>query len=348
MSGVWLLLGPEEGEKSVFLKATIAAATKASGGEPDVHRAYPYDTNIVDLVARLRTGALFAAHRVLILGEVDAIRSQSDVAVLADYCADPAPDATLVLQSAELPGKIPSRLVRAVPKERQKIFWEMFENRQVDWVRTFFRKQGIAADGDVITFILDMVGGITQDLQQECGRLAQYFGEGARLRLEEVEGYLYHSREENVFTLFERLASRDAAGALEVLEKVLLSRQADPIAILAGLLWQVRTLHNLSAMTDEGFPPAEAFTRLKVRGKRQQRIYQEARGHYTTAEIEGLVVLIADTDRAVRTNRAELHRVLLQLLVFRATLGSRRLETRPRRLEMSPRGPREAAPGPTP
>ena len=329
MSGVWLLLGPEEGEKTQFIDQIIKRITRESGGAPELHRVYPYDSSVVDIVALLRNGSLFASHRAVIFSGVHDVKAANDVTVLAEYCGTPSQEATLFLVSSQLSGRVAAALVRAVPKDRQKIFWEMFENRKVEWVHSFFRKKNIEIDRDASQFITEMVEGNTRDLEQECGRLALFFsssavdGEVPGLHLEQVERYLYHSKEENVFTLFDRVARRDGAGAQEVLDKILLSHQADPVQLLGGLLWQVRVLHQIKALVEEGYAPTEACARLKVRGKRQQRIYIEALRLYSLAETEGMILQIADADRLIRTTRSELHRVVLQLFLLKTVRGTR-------------------------
>ncbi len=321
MGGVWLLLGPERGEKEAFVEAAIAGLKKSSGSEPEIHRAYPFDTRMVDLVALLRNGSLFASHKVVILSNVEGIKGQGDLALLADYCGTPSVDATLFLLSDQI-GDVSSRITKAVPKERQKIFWEMFEGRKVEWIKAFFRKRRIEIEQDAVDFILEMVENNTHDLDLECGRLADYFSSEGRLGLEQVQTYLYHSREENVFTLFERLAERDFGGSQEVLDKILLARESEPFAILGGLLWQVRKLAALHELLAENYQPEEALARLNVRSKRSQKVYLEAKRRFSREETQGLIVLIADTDRRIRTGRSETHRLMLELFIYRATASA--------------------------
>jgi DNA polymerase III subunit delta len=315
--GVWLLLGPERGEKDAFLDSALSSLRKSAGSDVEVQKLYPFDTRMVDLVALLCNGSLFAPHRAVILGNAEAVKGQTEAAILADYCAAPAPGATLFLLSDEV-GDISSRVLKAVPKDRQKIFWEMFEGRKVEWVKAFFRKRRVDVDQETIEFILETVENNTHDLQAECGRLADYFGSAGRVTLEQAQTYLYHGRQENAFTLFDRLAVRDFAGCLEVLDKILLAREAEPFAILGGLLWQVRKLHAFHLLVADNYAPDEAIARLGVRSKKSQRTYLEARRLYSREQVEALVLLIADTDRRIRMGRAETHRLLMEMFLYRA------------------------------
>ena len=64
-----------------------------------------------------------------------------------------------------------------------------------------------------------MIENNTKDLKSECSKLALFFGPGASIKTEELEKYLYHSKEENVFTLFESIAQRNFDLSLEILSK---------------------------------------------------------------------------------------------------------------------------------
>ena len=60
-----------------------------------------------------------------------------------------------------------------------------------------------------------------------------------------------------------------------------------------------------------------------MRGKRQQRIYVDAQRLYSLAETEAMILQIADADRLIRTTRAELHRVVLQLFLLKTIRHNR-------------------------
>jgi DNA polymerase-3 subunit delta len=316
MSDVHLLLGPEQGEKDRFVRDLIDRIHKEAGEAPAVTRVYPFDASVVDIVATLRNRGLFASHHVVIINDIDLIKGQADTALIAEYCANPSPQSTLILLSSQVRG-ISQRIERAVPKSCRRIFWELFENRKQDWIRSFFRQRGIRVGQGAIDLILEMVENNTRELENTCGRLATYFGEDATLQRENLEGFLYHGKEENVFSLFDHLAQHDLEGSLEILEKILLARESDPIGIIAGILWQVRRAHRVSELIGGGLGAEQALTRMDIRSKRIQRIYRTAASHYSTDQLAHFIVLLEQTDRKIRTSRSELHRLLLQLLLCR-------------------------------
>ncbi len=64
-AAVYLLLGPEVGEKDAFLQRLAGQLAKQAGGKPEIHRFYAFDVELAAVLATLRNGALFSPHRVI-------------------------------------------------------------------------------------------------------------------------------------------------------------------------------------------------------------------------------------------------------------------------------------------
>lgn len=318
-AAAYLLLGPEVGEKDAFLQRLTGQLAKQAGGQPEIHRCYAFDVELSQVVATLRNGSLFSPHRLVLLANAELLSRKSDLDLLAEYVARPAADATLVLLSEET-SRIDRRLEEIVAKENRIVFWELFENQKLGWIQNFFGKRRIQIAPPAASFLLEMVENNTRQLQDTCERLSVFFGEGGRIGYEDVERILYHSKEENVFTLFDKIASRDFPGSLEVLGKILLSREADPVQLLAGLLAQIRRLLALRRLLDGRYDLQEAFASLNLRGKRMQRLYGEAARRYSTAELEALVVLVARFDVRLRSLKTALAAILLELFLYYAVV----------------------------
>jgi DNA polymerase-3 subunit delta len=316
----WLLAGPEEGEKETRI-AAIAKQIEAKTGEaPERHRFHAFESRMADVVMVLSNRSLFAKHRLVLLRGAENIKGKAEAEILAAYLASPANDATLVIETSELPGAIDASLVKLVPKPSQVIFWEMFDSAKKGWIVNFFRQHQVALEPGVVDHILDMVTNNTRELRAECERLALYVGPGATLDLERAEQYLYHSKEENVFTLFDRLAVRDHAGSQEVLDKILLAGDNDPQQVAAGLLWQFSRMVKYRRLVDgEHFNPDEALAALKIRGRRNQATVQAAAKSYRGGDLDAIVALLAELDARFRMGRADLHPLMLQMAVYYIT-----------------------------
>ena len=313
--GVHLLLGPELGQKGEFV-AQIVAAAEAGDGDIEVLRTFPYDTDLVDLVATLRTPGLFTSHRVVVLQEVQDLRAGNQLDALLGYGAEPSPASTLVLTSGGMARDLPAALPRMVPSARTRIFWEMFENQRESAVQRAFRARGVRIDAEACALILELAPTDGAALEALCSGLAGFFPPNSYVAVEEIEPYLYHGREETVFSLFDRVVARDLQGCLETLTTLLLARRGDAIQILAMLHSQFLRLTRFKELLAAHTAPAQAMKELRITGKRMQRTLQEAHRRYPDAEMEPIQRLLVEFDTRARLFSQELTEPLLQLLLY--------------------------------
>ena len=333
MNQAFLLLGPEEGEKALFIEQNTDGIEKRLGEKPELYRFYSFESQVSEITALLRNGSLFSKYKIVILNNAELIKKKDDVSLLVEYLKNPIEAATLFLVSTEYEKEISGAVRRALPASNIKTFWEMFENKKIGWIMNFFHKRNISIERDAADFLLEMIQNNTRDLEQGCSKLVQFFGEGSNLRIETIEKYIYHSREENVFTLFERFAVKDFPACQEVLNKILLSKESDPQVILSGLLWQIRNLLKMKTLIENNYPMGEVFSKLKMRNRKSQRIYTLADKSYSREETQNLVMLISEFTVRLRSVSVEMSYLLLQLFLYYATLrGGRLPESRERLL----------------
>lgn len=310
----YLLLGPEAGEKAAFVETITKQLAKKNGEPPEEHRFYPFETPVGEVIALLRNGSLFARHRLVSYRNIHELTKKEEVGLLVDYLASPSPDATLLLESDET--QVDKRIAKAVSGDASKVFWEMFDNQKRGVIKSTFARAGLSIDEDAVEMLLDLVDNNTRDLRSECDRLSLFFGSGKRIELADVERYIYHSKEENVFTLFDRIASGDFPATLETLRAILLSGEGNGVQLVGGLLWQFRRLLAAKGLLAERYGREEVWAKLGIRSKRSQRSYAEGLSTYSLPELKRIIVLIARYDALLRSTRAELQPLLLELFLY--------------------------------
>ena len=311
-----LLVGPEEGQKSEFIDAIREELAAKLGEQPEVSRFYAGEGRMAEVALCLRNKTLFSKHRLVIVADVEEVSRAEEVRALVECLEAPPEDATLLLLSSGFMGDIDKRISAAVPKENQKIFWEMFENQKQGWIAAFFRQKRIAIEPAAAEYILDMVENNTRDMRTECERLAQFFGPDSSIGLDSVEQYLFHSKEENVFTLFERICEKDLALSEEVLDKILLSKEAEASQIASVLLAQFRKLAGLKRLLEENYELAEACPKMRIFGRKSQNSFLEGTRKYSFADISAVTLLLAEFEERFRSVKADLHHLLLHLLIY--------------------------------
>jgi DNA polymerase-3 subunit delta len=324
----YLFLGPEEGLKADEVSNIRQGLAKKLGAPPDEHRFYVPDESLSQVVDVLRNGSLFAAHRLVIVSGVDQVRKKAELQPLLDYLAAPSPEATLVLLADSL--RVDPKIDRLVPGEHRKVFWEMFENQKHSWILAYFRRHRVTISDEAIDLILEVVENNTQELRRQAEKLCTFVGPDGSVGVDEVDTFIYHSREENVFTLFAHVAADNFEAALMALDKLTTSGESNPVQTIGGLVFQFRRLLALRLLLDNDVSLETAFSRLNIRGKRIQSEYGEGVRKYMASELESSIHLLTEYDALFRSQRPGIHRCLLELMVYQLFYSSTRLVRAPR------------------
>ena len=69
-------------------------------------------------------------------------------------------------------------------------------------------------------------------------------------------------------------------------------------------------------MLAESYEASEAFTKLRIFSKKNQKTYVEGAKKFTPADIAVIIQLIAAFDERFRSVKTDLHELLLHLLVY--------------------------------
>ncbi len=326
MAPLHLLLGPEIGEKKTHIEKLRASLAKELGTEPEEERYYCQDCKPGALVSQLLNGSLFSSHRLVQYIGVEQLSGKTEIAPLLDYAKHPSPEISLIMLSDEV--GVEKALKEAVGEKNCTVFWEMFEDRKEEWLRSFFRKEGMRISEKAVDAILDLVENNTDALRRECSRLALFLPKDKEIDEETVESYLSHNRQEDAFSLFDRLACGELREALESLEKMLFSKEGEPIGILAGLLWSFKRLETWLILQNDGLRPDEAFLRSGIKSKKLQGLYKEAARRYPLPACRRVLSRITEADYSLRSGGAVTEKIIMQKLIYETVVkAGQRIQT---------------------
>jgi DNA polymerase-3 subunit delta len=321
---VYLYTGPEFGERNDAVLA-VKASMKKKFGSLDEYLYYAPETTVGDAVAVLQSGSLFTAATCVVLRGAENIKTKSEMDLLASWISSVSAQkkaaAALVLVSDEI--SVDSRVEKLVPKENRHIFWELFEDRKQEWLQSFFRKAGYQLQPEAADTILDLVENNTEALRTECGRFFLCFPEGREITAADVENILAHNREESAFTLFDVMSDFRVApqkrleNALEVLQKIRLSKNSSAVMLIAGLTSCFRRLafwHGINAkgmQPDDSVLKAGGFTSRKARTQ-----YRSAAQVWTAGQTAAITALLGSADINIRSGGSALEETLLQVMLY--------------------------------
>jgi len=311
---VEILAGPETGRRNDRIAQIRKDCAEAWGAPPEEHRLYAFETGVQELLGLLRNGSLFSEGKLVLLFGAEAIKGKADLASLAQYFRSPAEKTTLLLITESY--GIDTYLEDAAGKDRKKIFWELGADEKDRWVRDYFRREGLEIEPEAVEAILELVENNTEALRLECSRLALFFPRGGTVSAEAVESYIAHNRDEDAFSLFDRLASGDLERSLETLGAILVSREGTGIGLLGGLLWSFRRLRALEEVLAEGRTWEQATRLHRISSRKLQAVYDSARRLWPRAVCESLIAFGVETDAQLRALGSGYERLLLELFVY--------------------------------
>lgn len=311
---VEILAGPETGRRNERISQIRKDCAEAWGSPPEEHRLYAFETGVQDLLGLLRNGSLFSDGKLVLLFGAESVKGKADLAALAQYMRSPAERTTLVLVTEGY--GIEKYLEDAAGKDGKKIFWELGADEKDRWVRDYFRREGLEIEPEAVDAILELVENNTEALKTECSRLALFFPRGQTVTAEAVETYIAHNREEDAFSLFDRLASGDLERSLETLHAILVSREGSGIGLLGGLLWSFRRLRALEEVLADGAPWEQAVRVQRITSRKLQSVYDAARRLWPRSACESLIAFGVETDAQLRALGSGCERLLLELFVY--------------------------------
>lgn len=327
----YALLGPETGKKSTYIKSIHAQCNEAYGGASELHRFYPFETENGEALEVLLNSSLFADHRLVIISQADKL-SQVTVQSLCTYLDSPVDDATLVLVSSE--NSISKKLQKMIPSQQVVMFWELFEDQKLQWLEEFFSSRGMEITEEAAALFLDLVENNTQEMRTVAMMFCSYLntlnlGDPVTVTDAEVESFVYHSKKENVFSLFAKIVQRDFPGTLEIYRTMELAGEMIPAPFFAGLLWQFRRLLHLLELMQQRWLPEEAMERTMVlgkkapiKGRRNAAVYLQGAKHYSIPQVRSIIIALQECESLLREIRSDMHSLAVEMMLYRIVVKS--------------------------
>ncbi|MDR1316857.1 MAG: DNA polymerase III subunit delta [Spirochaetales bacterium] len=295
---LYLLLGPETGNKNTFIADIRGTLTQETGEAPEEYHFYAFETSLQEVVAILRNASLFASRKLVLVSCAEDIRKKDEITLLTGYAKNPSKNSVLIFMSDGF--QVDKKISDCVGAKGVQKFWEMFNDKKEGWVRNCFQRRKVTLGPGAAELFLEMVENTTLEMERECAGLCFFKGENSEVTCADIETYLYHSRQETVFSLFQTVCALDLEMSLEILDKLLLEGESGPVQLLSVLLWQFKNLLTYIRLLELNTPPDEAFARLNIK-QPSRPMYREGAKNFSQRQLESILVLFADFDEELRS-----------------------------------------------
>ena len=326
MGHSYLLLGPEKGLKEDAIKNI-----RSQIGQCDVSKFYAFEDYEAELFAQLNNNDLFADHKLVILDEVQDLKTAEKIKPLVQYIQNPSDCATLVMTSTEL--YVNSALMGAVEAQGKDYvlkFYELFESKKNEWLSNYFRRNGLSIDNKAITAIIEKVENNVQEFENTCSQMVIFLKtmpDKQSVTYEDVEEFLTHTREESEFTLFAFIARGKLESALECLHTLLRTKDSASVSSLCAsrlssyfrraLSVQINVSNGCGMSLRYG-EDNTAFSKKVFEGDRpismpkDREIYRDCCNRYTQKDMERILVTLAEYDIKIKEIGTSLQSIVME------------------------------------
>ncbi len=364
---VYYLWGDDDFRKSEAATRAVNAAVPVAMRDfnAEMHRGGDLDAGTLESV--LGTPPMMAERRVVVLRDAGALKKDAR-RVLDQYLTHPAENTVLILVAAA--GGKPDGALREHTTAVE--YEELTGDRLPRWIAHRASEQHATLTAEAAALLQQAAGPELATLAAEVDKLVSYARgaasapgapveastDGPKLTIDAdaVAAVVGIRRGETLSDLLDRIAARDAAGALALIEHVLSQPKTSAVSVVMALSVQTLAIAWGRARRDEGLPPGrlggEYFTLLKETGAYPMRPWGEAVATWTAAvdrwspaALDRALDALLATDVALKDTRLSTDEQLIASLVLSmcasAEPGVRSGDVPPPAL---PRGTRRGAP----
>lgn len=307
----YILLGPEIGEKKEYISGIKNEIIKKYGDGTEEFTYYPYDTDMSEVIDTAEGMSMFSSFKIIIINDCSELKKK-DIELFLQYLARPADDTVMIFTDQGT--KADPKLEKAAAEK--KIFWELDESRRKSFALNYFSRHNISLDQVGASLIAANSESNTLSVKNECDKLLLFFSDRKRLTGEEIEDFLFYNREENVFSLFDNILSGELEKTLDIAQNIMRSAEGAPIQLLAGLTWQFKRFLEFKTMLDDKYTPVDAFTKIGVRARKGQAVYNTGSRRYSTRETEQILSRCYYYDQLFRSVRIELQELYFPVFIY--------------------------------
>ncbi|HZU44139.1 MAG TPA: DNA polymerase III subunit delta [Terriglobales bacterium] len=294
------------------------------------------ETELVEILDRARTPSLMAPFQVFFIRGVKTLygRGSHDekFAALANYLANPNPDAVLIFVADHISIPADPRRMELTDRERYERIRETLgeycgivelarveESEAVRWVNDAASKQGVDMDKDAQRELVDALGGDMMMISGELEKLILYVGPKKKITLGDVETMVLAAKQRSLYELTDAISAKDRVKALQVLDALLSSGDGDEAAI-GHLYMLAKTFRQMLVISERNVRDSRALWQALWQGFRvppfaAEDLIRQARRYKSKKELTRAIRLIARADLALRSNPPS-KRFILEKLVL--------------------------------
>lgn len=284
---------------------------------------YAADVEVSQVRDEVETLPMMAPRRVILLKEVQDL-ADKEWAELEPILETPVESSVFILVG----GKIDKRKKFFKHLYEQSIhveFKKPFENQIPGWIRHISKGHDLSISDEAIQLLHRLVGNQLTEIEAEIVKLKDFLGERTDIELEDVAQCVSKKREENVFDLTEKIAEGDRVQALVQLVQ-LLDQGQNEVGIVSLVARHMRILLLIKQGIEQNLAGQKLATFAQVPSYYLDDYVKQAK-RWSTKKLENCLLILAETDRALKSSPLSSH-IWLENMILK-TCSLQGLASRP-------------------
>jgi DNA polymerase-3 subunit delta len=212
--------------------------------------------------------------------------------------------------------KIPQTLLNILLEHQNIMFWEMFENQKIEWVREKFKKRDLYIKEEAVFFILDMIENNKAQLSFEIEKISYLvkMSKEKVINLSNIEEYLFHSKIETPFSLYSAILKKNLNKAIDILDNLFLTNE---ISLLNGIIWAHRRFLNaIDLYENHNMQFIDIFNNLKIFSIRDKNDFKIGFDNYNFNHACLMFYYLSELDYYLKILPSNLQLVKLQEFII--------------------------------
>ncbi|MGP4042383.1 DNA polymerase III subunit delta [Gracilibacillus sp. D59] len=277
---------------------------------------------IQEVVTDAETFPFLGERKIIIATNADFLRAKTvkteiehQPQVLIDYIQNPAPYSVLVMIAPYEKVDERKKVVKQLKKAAKTVACEpLKEWNMQEVIGTIAKEHGVSISEEVMTYFINEIGTNLMIIHSEMEKLALYVGEGNEIRLEDAELLLSSQENSSALKLMDAIMANDLAKAMDI-TKDLEKMNEDPIALIALVASQFRTLLHVKLLKQKGYTQQQMASQLKIHPY-VAKLSIQRQNKFQVKELKEAIDLLTETDAQIKSGRMD-KSLAFELLLYR-------------------------------
>ena len=272
---------------------------------------YAADSEISVIKDSVEMLAMMAPKRLVIVKEAQAL-TDKEWAALEPLFENPVDSTVFVLTASKIDKR--KKSIRLLLEKAQTVeFKRPYENQIPTWINYIANLHEIELSEDSIHLLHKLVGSHLQEIDSEIRKLKDYIGPRKRVEVADVSQVVSHVREETVFDLTRAIGENNRIKSLEMLVH-LLDQGQNEVGIIAMIARHVRLLIKVKRGQEQGLFGAKLAQQVQVAPYFLNEYIEQGKA-WSVSRLEDMLLLLDDTDKALKSSPLSSHIWLENLIL---------------------------------